>query len=301
MQSDNTLPTGTLPPEVEEELRRRAAAASAVPPPPVAPPQLAEFALPRNERSGPSFQDRLKGLGPLGAILIALLKWGALILKLPFVATGASMLLTMAVYAKGLGWQFAVGFVLCILIHELGHVFVAWRLGLPVSAPVFIPGLGAMILLKKHPRSAWDEALVGIGGPVAGTLSGLVCLGLHAATNQPVFLGVAAWTFFLNLFNMIPILPLDGGRITGAISPRIWLIGVVALISGYVSGFIHNPLIFLLVLLSLPRLWAGMSRGDGQAQGQEPPTPNQRVLMGVSYFGLAGLLFWLMTTTHVQL
>lgn len=306
MQSDNTLPTGTLPPEVEEELCRRAAA-STVPPPPVAPPQLAEFALPTTAAQAPPnrspLQDRLKNMGPLGAALAAGLKWGGLLLKfgLPVLKTGGTMLVSIWAYAHAWGWKFAVGFVLCIFVHEMGHVFVAWRKGLPVSAPLFIPGFGAMILLKENPRSAWDEALIGIGGPIGGTLAGLASLALYGATGSKLFLGIAGAAFFLNLFNLIPILPLDGGRITGAISPRIWWVGTIALVAGYITGFIRNPFIFLLVLLSLPRLWAGLSTGQGHPQGQEPATPNQRVLMGVSYFGLAGLLFWLMSATHFQL
>lgn len=172
--ADNlAVPSSALPPEVEEELRRRAQATTQAPAP------------------EPRWRYRLKRLGPLGTVLIFVLfklkgftiigkfllpalQW----LKLAKVAaamgkvltTGGTMLLSVVVYAQRFGWSFAAGFVLSIFVHELGHVYAAWRKGMPVSAPIFIPGLGALILQKGRAKSVWDEAVIGIGGPLAGTL-----------------------------------------------------------------------------------------------------------------------------------
>jgi Zn-dependent protease len=181
----------------------------------------------------------------------------------------------------------------------MGHVFVAWRMGVPVSAPIFIPGFGALILQKRRARSAWDEALIGIGGPVAGTLAGLVCLLCYYRTGSRLMLGLAYTGFFINLFNLAPIFPLDGGWITGAISPRIWLFGLLAMIVAVATGFIRNPFIFLLLIISFPRLWQGLRTGNVTPKGGVPTTAQQRLTMGLSYVGLCGLLLWLMAQTRV--
>jgi Zn-dependent protease len=322
-----------LPPEVEAELRRRAGAhmTPAGPPapvgeswpgdqrassqnPPGAPP-LGDFVLPGAGAAGANggahaghkkagLGEWLMRLGPIGALLLAFggkLKFLLPVLKfgLPMLKTGGTMLLSMAFYAQNWGWGFAAGFVLSILVHEMGHVFAAWRLGIPVSAPVFIPFMGAFILQKRAAKSAWDEALIGIGGPIGGTLAALFCLLLYQVTGHELMLGLAFTGAFLNLFNLAPIFPLDGGWITGAINPRIWLVGVIGMAALFFSGFIRNPFIILIVLLSLPRLWRGLKHGDVTPEGGVPVTAQQRMVMGVAYVGLAAFLVWLMAHTYV--
>ncbi len=300
---------GALPPEVEAELRRRAAESNAYSPP---APALDEFALPgaaapvAEPKEEPGWKKALKMLGPIGALLLVFggkLKYLAFIGKfaLPALKTGGTMLISIWVYAQMWGASFAVGFVLSILVHEMGHVFAAWRLGIPVSAPLFIPGFGAIILQKQAAKSTWDEALIGIGGPIGGTIAGLVSLGLFWVTGNPLFKAIAYTGFLINLFNLIPVFPLDGGWITGAISPRIWLVGTLAMIGGFFMGWIRNPLIFLLILISLPRLWKGLTTGTVEEPGQVPVTPGQRITMGVAYVSLAALLLWLMTETHIKI
>ena len=295
----------TLPPEVEAELRRRLSAepptAPAAPALPPAPHSPSPSVPAPGARLHPGNADRLRRLGPIGVLLATLLKYLPLAAKFGLIAlkTGGTMLLSMGVYAHifGFGWPFAVVFVLCILVHEMGHVFVAWRMGVPVSAPIFIPGMGALIMLKRDARSAWDGALIGIGGPVAGTLAGLVCLVIGQTTGSRLMLAAASITFFLNLFNLAPIYPLDGGRIIAAVSPRIWLVGIVGMIIAFATGRIQNPLILLLLILSAPRLWRGLTTGDVTPAGGVPTTPRQRMVMGVSYVSLGGLLLWLMANT----
>jgi Zn-dependent protease len=310
---------GALPPEVEAELRRRAQVGSAAAAP-AAPAQAALVGVvPMSaeqppEHTVPRWQERLKLLGPFGIFLIYLfgklklllvflsqfkflgliLKFGAVLLK-----TGGTMLISMAVYATAFGWQFAAGFVLSILVHELGHVYAAWRLGLPISAPIFIPGMGAIILAKRGTKSAWDGAIMGIGGPIGGLLAGLFCLLVYTFTGSKLMLALANTGFFINLFNLAPIYPLDGGWITGAISPRLWLLGIVGMIVGFVTGFVRNPMIFLLVVLSLPRFIHGLKTGDITPPGGVPTTPHQRIVMGIAYVGLCAALAWLMAATEL--
>jgi Zn-dependent protease len=131
------------------------------------------------------------------------------------------MFISIWAYALFLGWQFAVGFVLLIFVHECGHLIAAKKVGLKVTTPAFIPFMGALITLREAPRNAWIEAQVGIGGPLLGTVGSAVCVGIYYLTGNPLFMALAYTGFFLNLFNLAPISPLDGGRIVTALSP--WL------------------------------------------------------------------------------
>src|SRR5262249_46500674 len=140
--------------------------------------------------------------------------------------TGGTMLLSIWAYAQAWGWQFALGFVLLIFVHECGHLLAARRLGLNVGAPVFIPFMGALIALKEAPRNAWIEAQVGIGGPLLGTAGAAICYAIYRQTGNELFAALAYTGFFLNLFNLAPVGFLDGGRIVTALSPWLWLVGI---------------------------------------------------------------------------
>ena len=258
----------------------------------------------------PTLNDKLKKLGPLGAVLIfliaklkVLLGLGKVLLpalkflKLAKVlTTSGTMLLSVWVYAQWWGWYFALGFVLSIFVHEMGHVYVAWRQGLPVSAPIFIPGMGALIL-HRGAASTWAGAVIGIGGPVGGTIAAIACWLLFRLIGNSLFLALAYTGFLINLFNMMPIFPLDGGWITAAINPRLWLIGIIGMIIMLVAGWLRNPFIWVLLLLSIPRLWHGLRHGE-TLDGGVPVTKDQKLIMGASYFGLALFLAICMAETH---
>ncbi len=196
--------------------------------------------MPGNEQKpGDNKPKWAKKLGPLGTALLFLLAKAkaALTFIIPILKflklgkvllTSGTMLLSVWVYSLLFGWKFALGFVICIFVHEMGHVLAAMAYGVPVSAPVFIPGFGALILQKRGAKSAWIEAIIGIGGPIGGTISALACWAIYATTNNPLFLGLAYVAFFMNLFNMTPMFPLDGGWIVGAISPYLWAAGLAA-------------------------------------------------------------------------
>lgn len=254
----------------------------------------------------PGWQQKLGPIGTALAFLLAKAKTviSFLIPALKFLKLGkvlltsGSMLLSIAVYSTLFGWKFAVGFVVCIFVHEMGHVIAAKAYGLPVSAPVFIPMFGALITMKQAARSAWISAVIGIGGPIGGAISALACWAIYSATGNHLYLGLAYTAFFLNLFNMTPMYPLDGGRIVGAISPYLWAIGLAAIVFFFVTGTIHNPLILILLIMSVPRIWSAFKRGTADPEGGEVTTVPQKWGMGAAYLGLGAFLLWGMNVTH---
>ena len=238
-----------------------------------------------------------KLLGSLGVVGVLLLKFGAkfkfiilpLIKFFPVIfKTGGTMILSIGAYAMVWGWWFALGFVLLIFIHESGHLLAAKKCGLKVGAPVFIPFMGAFIALKEAPRDAWIEAQVGIGGPLLGALGAAVCDLIYLATGNPMFRALAYTGFFLNLFNLAPIGTLDGGRIVTALSPWLWLVGLVIVVGMLI---LHPSFILVLILIfSVPRLFTLFRRRTEEEQRYFEVTPRQRWTMAALYFGLIALL-----------
>src|SRR5437867_1560887 len=190
-----------------------------------------------------------KFFAKLKFVLLPLLKFLPILLK-----TGGSMLITIGVYAMVWGWKFAVGFVLLIMLHECGHLIAAKKFGLKVSAPMFIPFVGAFILLKEAPRNAWMEACVGIGGPMFGSLAALLCHAGGILFGAPLLIALAWSGYFLNLFNLAPVGMRDGGRIVTALSRWLWLPGFALLL--WFGWKYPNFIIWLIVLLSLPRIYS---------------------------------------------
>jgi Zn-dependent protease len=248
-----------------------------------------------------------KALGPIGVVGVLVLKFFAKVkffllpaLKfLPvFLKTGGSMVLMIGVYAMMLGFWYAFGFVLLILVHECGHLLAAKRLGLKVGAPVFIPFMGAIIALKEAPPNAWVEAQVGIGGPMLGTLGAGICYLVYLATNNPLFGALAYTGFFLNLFNLMPVGFLDGGRIVTALSPWLWVAGFAIL--AYLT-FLHpkNLILVLILIFSIPRLFSLFRAKTDEQRRYFEVTPEQRWQMGLMYFGLIALLVLGMQMSHI--
>ena len=198
------------------------------------------------------------------------------------------MILSIGVYALVFGWQFAVGFVLLLFVHECGHLIVAKKFGLPVSAPVFIPFMGAFILLKDQPRNAWMEACVGIGGPMLGALGALVCNSLGEILHSPTLLALASAGYFLNLFNLMPVGFLDGGRIVTALSRWLWLPGFALLL--WFGWTYPNLIVWLIVIASLPRLFSLFRKRSEEEQRYFEVPPGQRLIMSILYFGLITVL-----------
>jgi Zn-dependent protease len=235
-------------------------------------------------------------IGVLTAVGLFLLKFKAIILaglfKLKYVlvvfkfgkilSSMATMLLSIGVYATVWGWKFATGFVLLTFVHEMGHVLVAWKKKLPVSAPMFIPFMGAFITLKQHPQDALTEAHIGYGGPALGAIGDTLAVGCYFLTGNPVFLAVASFSMMVILFNLMPVSPLDGGRIVTAISPHLWLLGLIGMTIGFF--YTHSPIMLLVIIFGGVRLWSQWKTLHTDAYYSVPP--RTRFTMALLYIGL---------------
>jgi Zn-dependent protease len=217
-----------------------------------------------------------------------------------FVTVG-SMLLSLGVYAFVFGWRYAAGFVALLFIHETGHLIAARQRGLAVGWPTFIPFVGAWIELKQMPHDAETEAYVGLGGPLLGTAGALVCWLLARSYDAQWLLAVSYAGFFLNLFNLIPVPPLDGGRITGVLSPRIWLLGIHVL--GALLWFQFSALLLVIVILALPNIFAALRyrADDAHAQAYYAVSSRVRWTYGTYYVLLLGFLAFMTHEVHLQL
>jgi Zn-dependent protease len=241
----------------------------------------------------------------LGAGLV-LLKFGAklkglllLLPKLKLFTTSASMLVSIAAYALIWGWSFAVGFVLLLLVHEMGHVLQLRREGIKASAPMFIPFLGALVAMKELPKDAAAEARVGLAGPVLGALACLVPWALYGLTGDELFKALAFVGFFLNLFNLLPVLPLDGGRAMAALTPWMWLVGFAMLVG--ITFVYPNPIMLLILLFGGLETWRRWKRRkDPEEQRYHEVRPRTRAAVAAVYIGLAVLLALGMDLTFVD-
>lgn len=237
-----------------------------------------------------------RALGPLAVGGVLLVKFAAkakalliLLPKLKLFTTSASMLVSIGAYALIWGWKFAVGFVLLLLLHELGHVIQLRREGIPASAPMFIPFLGAVIATKSLGGDAASEARVGLAGPILGSIASLVPLAIWQATGEEFWQALAYIGFFLNLFNLLPVLPLDGGRAMAALSPKVWLAGYAALIALTVA--FPNPIMLLVLLLGGMETWHRWQRRNTPESRRFHSVPGRtRALVALTYLGLAALL-----------
>ena len=252
--------------------------------------QTAEGAIhPGSGRREP-VRDRLKRwLGPIGAAALLLATKGKAILlllpKVKFLTTSATMVVSIAAYALIWGWSFALGFVLLLLLHELGHVFQLRREGVQASAPMFIPFLGAVVAAKSMGDDAAAEARVGLAGPILGTLATLVPVGIWLATGEEFWQALAYVGFFINLFNLLPVLPLDGGRAMAALSPWVWLVGYAALVALTIVAF--NPILLLILVFGGMELWhRWKARNTPEARAYHAIPARTRALVAGVYLGL---------------
>jgi Zn-dependent protease len=189
----------------------------------------------------------------------------------------------VSVWAYGMFWgvPFAVGFVLLIFVHELGHALVMKQQGIPAGAPVFIPFVGAVIAMKGRPRDAYVESLVGIGGPALGAVGATFCLLVALATGLAFWFALASTGFLINLFNMIPVSPLDGGRIVGVISPWLWAVGYAIGIAALLVT--HSPILLLVLLLGVFEVVRAVRSRNAAYYQVAPP---KRIAMAAAYFAL---------------
>lgn len=261
------------------------------PDPPYAPAPLGE---PRDlEREGRT-RDWRRWAGPIAFLILLAtkLKWLVLaVTKIKFLGAGVSALVSVGAYALIWGWSFAVGFVALLFVHEMGHVLQLRREGIPASAPFFIPFLGALVAMKRMPDDAAAEARVGLAGPVLGSLGVLAPLGLWAATGDELFQALTFVGIVLNLFNLLPVLPLDGGRAMAALSPWVWVAGLVGL--GVLMVFWFSPVLILVLLLGGSEVWGRIKAWrakDPSALRFHTVSPRDRALILGTYLALVAVL-----------
>ncbi|HEV3088897.1 MAG TPA: site-2 protease family protein [Candidatus Elarobacter sp.] len=242
-----------------------------------------------------------RGAGAAGGILVAL-GLAAAKIKSILAAVGllkvflfgpkllfsfGSIFLSLWFYALLFGWKFGIVFVLQILVHELGHYFTFRNFGVPVSLPLFIPGLGAFVSSPMTQDPA-RNAVAALMGPVFGVAAAMACWAYGLTTGEPFWIAAAYVGFFLNLFNLIPAYPFDGGRVAGAIDGRIWLVGVLLLVGWIVYNRSFTPFTIIILIFvlssSIPR---GIAAWRGQVDPREQiASPGQRGAIALAYFAL---------------
>jgi Zn-dependent protease len=254
------------------------------------PPWPAPAAAEKRRRSGP--RGRLSAI--LAAIVAFLAKFKTVLLLLPkakLFTTVGTMLVSVAAYSFVFGWPFAAGFVLLLLVHEMGHVIQLRREGIKASAPMFVPFLGAVISAKSLGRNALAEARVGLAGPILGSLGAVACIFIWHATGSNIWRALAFTGFFLNLFNLLPVVPLDGGRAMAAMSPWMWFVGFAALIP--LALIFPNPIILIILLFAgyeTYKRWKLRRAGGPEQETYYRVRRLDRALVAVVYLTLIALL-----------
>ncbi len=247
---------------------------------------------------------RKKGLAGIGGIIATigafLMKFPALAFLLKFGLAGASAFVSVIAYSFLFGWPFAIGLVAQLFIHEMGHAVVMKLKGIPVKGMVFIPLFGAAVIMRQMPRNALDEAEVGIAGPIAGALAASACLFLAQQSGAlGIWAPLAYFGFFINLFNLVPIVPFDGGRVLAAIDRRIWILGFLGLVAFGIWQWLHGQfsawLLLFIVLAATQLLSRNRATATPAGRSYYDVPLVARISLGVLYFGLAAVLILGMT------
>lgn len=244
----------------------------------------------------------LRKLGPFGLLLFYLfgkLKYVGVILQIGKFKTFITMLISIWAYAVFWGWPFAVGFVALLFIHEMGHVMALRMMGIKATAPMFIPFMGAYIGMKQMPDNAFAEAVMAYGGPLLGTLGAIGCAGAGFVTGNPFWFALAMSGFLLNLFNLLPISPLDGGRIIGVISPKLWILGLVGAIALFY--YTWSPIIALVIIMGSFQIYSASKKSAVEKSRYYTVTPIKRIIVGVAFLGLLAVTSFGMVTMQILL
>ena len=273
--------------------------------PPTAPDPPAQRPAPFGEpRGAGGGRFRRAGSGLLATLILIGAKLKTLLLLLPklkVLTTSGSMIVSVGAYALIWGWRFAVGFVVLLFIHEMGHVIALRREGVEASAPVFIPFMGAVVWAKSLGGNALAEARVGLAGPILGTIGAAACLPIAAATGSDLWQALAFTGFFLNLFNLLPVTPLDGGRAMAALAPWMWFVGLAAIV--VLALAFPNPIILIIAVVGAFDVygrWSRRRRGGDEARAYYAVRGRDRALVGLVYLALIAVLVVGMDATHLQ-
>jgi Zn-dependent protease len=282
-----------------------------LPEPAPAPPVYQRIGLEHDptERGGQPFGEPKQSffkrrIAPIGAAILAFLaKIKTILLLLPklkLLTAAGTMLVSIVAYTTIWGFPFAVGFVLLLLVHELGHVIALRRAGIKASWPMFIPFLGAVISAKSLGDNALAEARVGLAGPILGTIGSAVCILIWHATGDDFWRALAFTGFFLNLFNLLPVVPLDGGRAMAAMAPWMWFVGFLGMIA--LAIIFPNPIILLIVIFAgyeTYRRWKQRRAGGAQQEAYYTVRSRDRWLVAAVYLSLIAVLVVGMDATQL--
>lgn len=215
----------------------------------------------------------------------------------PWQRTGATVLLSAVIYAWWWGWYFALGFLGLLCIHEAGHWLVLQRHKLGASPPIFWPGMGALINFKEPPKTAWQESTVGIGGPLVGTFGVLLVALMGPLLGGTLWGPLVTVGLALNIFNMVPVLPLDGGRITSIIHPKV-TVGLFVVFGSILLWYMRDALGVILVVfgaLELRFLWKQKTSEEYREKSWRRPA----LMMGL-YFALLGVQLYVLAYCHMD-
>jgi Zn-dependent protease len=274
---------------------------------PEAPP--AASVTPELPELGPPFKAKRpswfkRTLGPAIAALIAFFgKIKLLLLALPklkLLTTSGTMLVSLVAYATIWGFPFAAGFIVLLFVHEMGHVIQLRREGIKASAPMFIPFMGAVVAAKTLGDNALAEARVGLAGPILGSIGSAACIFIWHATGNDMWRALAFTGFFLNLFNLLPVVPLDGGRAMAAMAPWMWFAGFAGLVA--LAFYFPNPIILIIVVfgaLETMKRWQLRRSGSPEQQSYYRVRPIDRLLVAAVYLTLIALLVTGMHATNL--
>jgi Zn-dependent protease len=244
----------------------------------------------------------LAAIAALVAKFFAAIKGVVLLLpKLKLLTTSATALVSVAAYSLFFGWPLAVGFVALLFVHEMGHVIALRREGIRASAPMFIPFLGAAIFSKSLGDNALAEARVGLAGPLLGSLGAGAVAIVGAIVGSPLLLALAYIGFFLNLFNLLPVVPLDGGRAMAAMAPSMWFLGFAALVG--LELWRPNPILLIIVIfggLETWRRWKQRKTRSLEQAAYYRVSPRNRLIVSAVYIGLIVALVIGMEASYVQ-
>lgn len=238
----------------------------------------------QHTNSRPRGESGLRKFGGIGLFLLFIfskLKYVGLLLQVGKFKTSLSMVISIWAYAMFWGWPFAAGFVVLIFIHEMGHVIALRMMGIPASAPMFIPFVGAHIVMKKMPKNAFVEAVAAYGGPLLGTLGAIGCAGIGFYTQNLFWFALASSGFLLNLFNLLPISPLDGGRIIGVISPKLWIVGLLGAIGLFYMTW--SPIVALIVIIGSFQIYKSFKASKTERAAYYDVSLTKRFVMGTAF------------------
>jgi Zn-dependent protease len=231
-------------------------------------------------------------MGSAIALLFGLFKLGKV------GGTILTMLISLAIYTGIFGWRYAAGFIGLLFVHEMGHFIAARQRSLAVSAPTFIPFVGAWIELKDQPMDVETEAYVASAGPFLGTVGATLVYFWGRETESGLLLAIAYGGFFLNFFNLIPLSPLDGGRMTAILSPRIWFLGVPMMLA--LLFYRPSPLLILIAIAAIPALKKAWHFDKDAAENRAyyAASTSMKLEYGLFYLGLAAFLAVMTDATH---